>query len=161
MEPRPLELIRLLNLQPHPEGGYYRQIYRSENQVLRGIDGVERRALTTIYFLLTAGSCSRWHKVLADEVWHHYEGAALELLSFPPDGANLVSHRLGPLAQGSSPVHVVPAGWWQAARPLGAYALVGCTVAPGFEFEDFTLLADLPEIDRAIPPNFAEFSQFL
>ena len=152
---RPLELIRLLELEPHPEGGFYRRIYRSENSVLREADGVGRRALTSIFYLLTEGSHSRWHRVNADEAWHYYEGAALELLGFAADGTQAFAQQLGPLQQGGSPAHVVPANWWQAARTLGAYTLVGCTVGPGFEFEDFTLLADLPEADRPTPPDFA------
>ena len=104
---------------------------------------------------------SRWHRVLADEAWHHYEGDALQLLSFGPDGSNPISQTLGPLRNGSLPTHVVPAGWWQAARPLGAYALVGCTVGPGFEFEDFTLLAELPKQDRPKIPDIPNFELFV
>ncbi len=158
---RALELVRLLDLQPHPEGGFYRRLYRSGIRVLRREDGVERRALTTIYYLLPEGACSRWHRVLADEVWHHYEGAPLELLSFAADGSQGSIQRLGALTDDASPVHVVPAGWWQAARTLGAYSLVGCTVGPGFEFEDFTLLASLPEHERPASPGLADFARFL
>ncbi len=122
---------------------------------------MERRALTTIYYLLPEETCSRWHSVGADETWHHYEGALLELLSFAADGSSPCVYRLGPLADGASPVHVVPAGWWQAARTLGAYSLVGCTVGPGFEFEDFTLLADLPEGERPFPSGLADFALFI
>jgi len=161
MHPRAEELIRLLDLEPHPEGGYYRRIYKSESLVLRGKDGIERRALTSIYFLLTEGCVSRWHRVNADEAWHHYEGAILELLSFSADGSVGFSHQLGPLLEGGSPAHVVPAGWWQAARPLGAYSFVGCTVGPGFEFEDFTLVAELPEESRPVPPVISDFALFL
>ena len=161
MHPRAAELICLLDLEPHPEGGYYRRIHRSESRVLREADGTRRRALTSIYYLLTEGSLSRWHRVLADEAWHHYEGAPLELLGFAADVPHNFLHRLGPLQEGGSPAYVVPAGWWQAARPLGAYSLVGCTVGPGFEFEDFTLLADLPEEERPAYPSFLDFALFL
>ena len=161
MNPRALELIRLLDLRPHPEGGFYRRIHYSGNRVLRQSDRVKRRALTSIYYLLPEGACSRWHRVWADEAWHHYEGAPLELLSFAADGSNLSVHRLGPLDSGAAPVHVVPAGCWQAARSLGDYSLVGCTVGPGFEFEDFTLLSDLPESERPTPAGFADFLLFL
>ena len=161
MHPRAAELIHLLDLEPHPEGGYYRRIHRSESRVLREADGIGRRALTSIYYLLTEGSLSRWHRVCADEAWHHYEGAPLELLVFEADGSLTSSHRLGPLLEGDTPAYVVPAGWWQAARPLGAYSLVGCTVGPGFEFADFTLLADLPEEERPASPSFADFELFL
>ena len=161
MHPRAEELIRSLDLEPHPEGGFYRRIHQSESRVLREADDAVRRALTSIYYLLPEGSISRWHRVFADEAWHHYEGAAVDLLSFAPDGSNALSQLLGPLQQGVAPACVVPAGWWQAARPLGAYVLVGCTVGPGFEFEDFTLLADLPEADRPAPSGFADFELFL
>ncbi len=158
---RSLELIRLLGLEPHPEGGYYRRIHRSDTIVQRQEDRAERRALTSIFYLLPEGSISRWHRVLADEAWHHYEGEGVELLSFAPDGSSPSSQTLGPLQKGSQPAYVVPAGWWQAARPLGAYALVGCTVGPGFEFEDFKLLADLPENDQPKTPKIADFALFL
>ena len=161
MTPRALELIRLLGLQPHPEGGFYRRIYGSNNRVLRKTDRAERRALTSIYYLLPEGSLSRWHRVLSDEAWHYYEGAPLELLSFAADGSSASIHRLGPLETNSEPVHIVPAGWWQAARSLGDYSLAGCTVGPGFKFEDFLLLADLPESEKPVLPAGADFTVFL
>jgi predicted cupin superfamily sugar epimerase len=135
---RAAALIRTLDLQPHPEGGYYRETFRS---ALRqpGPRG-ERAASTAIWFLLQAGEVSRWHRVLADECWHWYEGGKLELLQCERPGSPVTAQRLGPVAADSLPQCVVPAGWWQAARPLGAYALVGCTVAPGFDFADFALL---------------------
>ncbi len=135
---RAAELIRLLDLQPHPEGGHYRETFRS---ALRqpGPRG-ERAASTAIWFLLEAGQVSRWHRVLADECWHWYEGAELELLQCEAPGAPITFQRLGPVADDRIPQRVVPAGWWQAARPLGAHTLVGCTVAPGFDFADFTML---------------------
>jgi len=161
MDPRAQQLIRLLDLQPHPEGGFYRRIHASDSRIVRNADGAGRCALTSIYYLLPAGACSRWHRVLSDEAWHHYEGAPLELLSFAADGSRPSVHRLGPFQAGAEPAHVVPAGWWQAARPLGDYCLVGCTVGPGFEFEDFTLLADLPASERPKPSELADFSLFL
>lgn len=142
---RAAELIALLGLEPHPEGGFYREVFRSASRV--ALDGRgERSALTTIYFLLPAGAQSRWHRVDSDEVWHFYEGDPLELLELDASGTTLARHRLGPIGEGNAaPVRTIPAGAWQAARPLGAYALVGCTVGPGFEFADFRMLAD----DRA------------
>lgn len=135
---RPAELITALGLQPHPEGGHYVETFRSAH-VLATAAG-SRNASTAILFLLTAGSCSRWHRVSSDEAWHWHEGGPLELLLCPAPGAALTRLRLGPVATDTRPQAVVPAGWWQAARPLGEYALVGCTVAPGFDFADFTLL---------------------
>jgi len=143
MSARSDTLVRLLDLAPHPEGGCYRELFRSAERVARG-DGVTRDALTTIYFLLVAGTHSRWHRVSADEVWHHYEGAPLELLCIDPALARLRVVRLGPVDDTTRPVHTVPAGWWQAARTTGDYTLVGCTVGPGFDFADFALLDDRP-----------------
>jgi predicted cupin superfamily sugar epimerase len=130
LHPRAQDLIELLALRPHPEGGWFRQVYKSEERVTRRSDGADRSALTTIYFILVEGTSSAWHRVLSDEAWHFYEGDPLELLIRGQEPVILdETHR----------VHVVPAGAWQAARPLGAYALVGCTVGPGFEFEDFAM----------------------
>ncbi len=137
-------LIRSLALRPHPEGGHYAEVYRSPRAVTPDDRGLTRAAVTTIYFLLTAGECSRWHRVLADEVWHFYEGGPLELWVLAEAGAAAERVVLGPVGADARPVAVVPAGAWQAARPLGDYALAGCTVAPGFDFADFTLLADSP-----------------
>jgi predicted cupin superfamily sugar epimerase len=130
MNERARELIETLALQPHPEGGWYRQVYRSEEKVTRLRDGAERAALTTIYFLLVEGTYSAWHRVASDEVWHFYEGDALELLIRDTPAVHL---------DAANRVHVIPAGVWQAARPLGAYTLVGCTVGPGFDFADFEM----------------------
>ena len=104
---------------------------------------VERAALTSIYFLLAAGEFSRWHRVMSDEIWHYHEGDAIELMLFDDRGMRRL--QLGPVAGETRPTIVVPAGVWQAARTTGAYTLVGCTVAPGFEFADFSLLADAPD----------------
>lgn len=141
------ELIALLGLGPHPEGGFYREVFRSASRVTTADTRGARSALTTIYFLLRESTHSRWHQVDSDEVWHFYEGDPLELLELDTAGQSLVRHRLGPAdGTGQLPVHTIPAGAWQAARPLGAYTLVGCTVGPGFDFADFHMLAD----DRAL-----------
>jgi predicted cupin superfamily sugar epimerase len=130
LHPRAQHLIESLALGPHPEGGWYRQVFKSAERVTRLADGAERSALTTIEFLLVEGTSSAWHRVQSDEVWHFYEGDPLELLIRGEAPIVLdAEHR----------VHVVPARAWQAARPLGAYTLVGCTVGPGFEFEDFEM----------------------
>lgn len=135
---RAAELIRLLELRPHPEGGHYRETFRAPLAV-PGPRG-PRAASTAIWFLLMAGESSRWHRVLSDECWHWHEGAPLDLLLCPGAGAPVAIHRLGPVdAAGTRPQHVVPAGCWQAAVPRGGHVLVGCTVAPGFDFADFSL----------------------
>jgi predicted cupin superfamily sugar epimerase len=130
-------------LQPHPEGGFYRELFRSSSVVMPADGREPRAALTTIYFLLTAETWSRWHRVRSDEAWHLYEGGPLELLELDLSTHLLERHRLAPIGDGDdAPAHVVAAGRWQAARCLGDYALMGCTVGPGFDFADFRLLRD-------------------
>ena len=135
---RAAELIAALDLQPHVEGGHYRRFYTAA--AAHG----ERPALSAIHFLLAAGEVSAWHAVDAEEAWHYTEGGPLELMIYRPAERRLERHRLGPLTQDGVPACVVPAGAWQAARPLGEYTLVTCTVAPAFEFGGFRLLADEP-----------------
>jgi len=142
-------LIADLDLRVHPEGGYYKELHRSALTVERQ-DGARRPALTTIYFLMVAGETSHWHRVAADEIWHFYEGDPLELAVASPDATRISAARLGPLAADGAPVRIVPAGWWQSARSLGTFTLVGCSVGPGFEFADFTLLRDLGSADAAL-----------
>lgn len=137
------EVARLLGLAPHPEGGFYRETFRAP-----AADG-ERAASTAIYYLLPEGEASAWHRVDADEVWHHYAGAPLELTLW--DGRERRVVRLGTdLAAGESPQAVAPAGVWQAARPLGGWVLAGCTVAPAFEFAGFEMAP--PGWEPILPP---------
>lgn len=136
------EIIAKLGLIPHPEGGFYAEMFRSPDRVMLA-DGRDRTSCTAIYYLLPAGSFSALHRVAADEIWHHYGGSPLELVTISPEGTS-GSVKLGPaLAAGQVPQAVVPAGVWQGARPIEdarfKYSLVGCTVAPGFEFEDFEM----------------------
>jgi predicted cupin superfamily sugar epimerase len=127
------ELIAQLGLKPHPEGGWYHERFRHVP------DGGGRGDMTAIYFLLKAGERSHWHRVDAIEIWHHYTGAPLEL-SIAREGARPERHRLGSdFARGEQPQIVVPKGAWQAARSLGDWTLVGCTVSPAFEFAGFEL----------------------
>ena len=128
------DLVRLLDLVPHPEGGWYRETFRDP-----ATDGNGRSRSTLIYFLLGTGDVSEWHRVDAVEVWHWYAGAPL-VLTLSPDGHDAEAHHLGPsFPTGQRPQCVVPAGWWQTATSLGAWTLVGCTVAPGFDFKGFEL----------------------
>jgi predicted cupin superfamily sugar epimerase len=130
-------LIAALGLQPHPEGGHYRETWRAEAR-----DG-ERSPGSAIYYLLQAGAGSGWHRIDAAEVWHWYAGAALELRLAPASGED-PAHRLvlGPdLEAGQRPQLVVQAGDWQASASLGDWTLVGCTVSPAFEFRSFELAA--------------------
>lgn len=129
--------IARLGLTPHPEGGHYREFFRSRDTV-RTNDGRTRAALTAIHFLLPRGAHSRWHEVHADEQWTFLAGEPLELLLVTRQ-AGLERVRLGPLPA-AVPSHVVPAGAWQAARTRTGPTLVTCTVGPGFDFADFRLL---------------------
>lgn len=127
------EVIRLLGLQPHPEGGHYRQTFRDP-----ATDASGRAASTAIYYLLADGEISRWHRVDAAEAWHWHAGAPLTLSI--ADAAGRRALRLGAdLAAGERPQAVVPAGVWQQAESLGAWTLVSCTVAPGFRFQGFEM----------------------
>ncbi|MFZ9882476.1 MAG: cupin domain-containing protein [Phycisphaerales bacterium] len=127
------DIIKVLDLRPHPEGGFYRETWRE-----RTADG-SRGAGTAIYFLLPAGVENRWHRVDAAEIWHFYAGGPLELLIAEGDGA-AVSHVLGPsIFDGERPQIEVPAHAWQKARSIGPWTLVGCTVSPAFEFERFEI----------------------
>ena len=129
------EIVALLDLKPHPEGGHYRETWRADAQ-----EGA-RASGTAIYFLLAEGERSHWHRVDAAEIWHWYAGAALEL-EISADGKDRDTYRLGPgLASGGLPQIIVPPDAWQTARTLGAWTLVGCTVSPGFEFSGFELAA--------------------
>ena len=142
MHSRAAELIAELRLQPHPEGGFYRETFRSRTTVTPTDGRGPRASVTTIYFLLTAETISRWHRVSSDEVWNLYEGGPLELLELDVAARQLSRHVLGAVdGSAHAPVHVVAAGTWQAARSIGEYALMGCTVGPGFEFADFELMS--------------------
>jgi predicted cupin superfamily sugar epimerase len=138
------EIISRLGLQPHPEGGFYAETFRSPLRVTLP-DGRERAACTAIHFLLRAGEFSAWHRVSSDEIWHFHGGTPLELVTLDPEskvGRVLLG---GDLSGGERTHHVVPAGHWQAARPDGesgegeGHTLVVCTVSPGFNFSDFEM----------------------
>jgi predicted cupin superfamily sugar epimerase len=129
------EVISLLELQPHPEGGHYRQTFR-DSRVLEG----GRPASTAIYFLLARGERSHWHKVDAVEAWHYHAGSPLLLEVAATVHGPIERFILGcDLVRGHRPQAIVPAEAWQAAQSLGDWTLVGCTVAPGFEFAGFEL----------------------
>lgn len=126
-------IIERLGLSEHPEGGYYREIYRSPLKV--SARGLERRALTCIYYLLPRGSFSAFHRLRSDEIWHFLEGSVLRLHCLDRGGLQTVD-----LGAGKDLQQAIAAGTWFAAEVVGGeYSLAGCTVAPGFEFEDFEL----------------------
>jgi predicted cupin superfamily sugar epimerase len=153
--------VEKLALLPHPEGGFYKETYRSPVEAnFAGFDG-SRNAVTGIYFLLTKDNFSAFHKIESDEMWHFYAGDSLEIYRFSPQG-DLEIINLGlDLEQGEVPQAVVPKDCWFASRVKsgGDYALVGCTVAPGFDFQDFELAnrADLLKLY----PQFTEIIEQL
>lgn len=135
------EIIRLLGMKAHPEGGHYAETYRTA--------GDDRAASTAIYYLLQADEVSAWHRVDADEHWLWHAGGPLALTLSPPDGKGAAAQTLGPdLRAGQRPQVTVPTNHWQTAESLGAWTLVSCIVAPGFEFAGFELAPDdwRPEI---------------
>ncbi|MBY6119462.1 cupin domain-containing protein [Mameliella alba] len=134
------EIIALLGLSPHPEGGHYKQTWEAD------AGSGERAPGTCIYFLLKGEERSHWHRVDAGEIWHYYAGSPLRLMRSATDNGPRDDMVLGPdLARGQRPQGIVEAGHWQAAQSLGDWTLVGCTVSPGFRFEGFELAA--PEFD--------------
>ncbi|WP_144147685.1 cupin domain-containing protein [Paraburkholderia sp. BCC1884] len=152
------ELIRRFDLKPHPEGGFFNETYRSEQRVTRA-DGLAqtRSASTAIYYLLCDGAHSAWHRIQSDEVWHFYAGEPLNVHVLDESGT-LITHKLGNALTHPDAVFqaVVPAGWWFAAECAdpATFALVGCTVAPGFEFSEFEL-ADVGALEAQHPLHAA------
>jgi len=143
------EWIHCLELTPHPEGGYYRETYRSDGSISKeslpkGMDG-ERSFGTAIYFLLAAGQVSRWHQILSDELWFFHAGAPLEVIVLQPDGGEQKIHLGLDISGGQMPQAMVPARSWFGSRLLrgqGDFSLVSCTVSPGFDFRDFRLASE-------------------
>uniref|UniRef100_A0A914WRW7 DUF985 domain-containing protein n=1 Tax=Plectus sambesii TaxID=2011161 RepID=A0A914WRW7_9BILA len=137
----PAAIIKTFRMKPNPEGGWYAESYRDDSYK------ESRGRSSAIYFLLTKDNSSRWHRLKDSvEIWHFYAGSPV-LLQMNPDGGDVVKKRLGPnLPTGERPQVAVPAGWWQTAESLGDWTLVGCTVTPGFDPEQF----ELAEIERMI-----------
>ncbi|MGV6810104.1 MAG: cupin domain-containing protein [bacterium] len=162
-------LIEQYQLQAHPEGGYFREVYRATQTVQSTRVNATRQAATHIYFLLTAGQFSRFHRVQHDELWHFYAGAPLRLLTYHQQDQAIHERYLGqqpdPKAHETTDrqppcdyMVLVPAGDFQAAESTGAYSLVGCTVAPGFDFADFAFLSPTEaNTMRADFPNYQRF----
>lgn len=155
------ELINQLNLQPHPEGGFFREVYRSASAVQAFEPAETRSAVTTILFLLKQGQYSRLHQITSDEIWHFYEGDPLELVWGTLDGTPYARRLLGPVADQQLPVLIVPANDWQAARTLGEYTLVGCTVAPGFEFRNFRMLRDYVDDAERVRSRYSDLETMI
>ena len=161
MSDRADELVRELGLAPHPEGGFYREIFRSRRMVRTDDGRSERWAATSIYYLLRGSDTNRWHRVASDEIWHWHEGAPLELHLLDAQVARHKVEPMGPVGGALAPMRVVPAGCWQAVRCTGDFTLAGCIVAPGFEFSDFRLMRDVPEMAARLAQAFPDLSAFL
>jgi predicted cupin superfamily sugar epimerase len=128
------DVIRRLDLKPHPEGGYFRETFRDPLTDANG-----RAVSTAIYYLLGLGEVSEWHRVDATEIWHYHAGAPM-VITLSPNGHDAQARHLGPdLMNGQEPQIIVPANHWQTTTSLGAWTLVGCTVAPGFDFAGFEM----------------------
>ncbi len=148
-------MLKPTDLTEHPEGGRFREVYRSPLRITRG-DGATKTALTHIYFSLARGEKSRFHKVIGDEIWNLYRGSGLYLYVW--DGSERPPVRIALSAETNCFCHVVPSGHWQAAEPMtgqiaGKIAddvLVGCSVAPGFDFADFELIEPTSETARRL-----------
>ena len=151
-------VIRKYNLIPHPEGGYYREVYRSGLRITSPTINKTRTAATHIYYFLMEKQISRFHKVAHDEIWNFYEGDTLKLITF--NGQEIKQTLLG-IKQKAGYTLVVAAGCYMAAETSGAYSLVGCTVAPGFEFEDMSYLSDDTTDKEKLLTNFPEYKKFI
>ncbi|WP_106477245.1 cupin domain-containing protein [Phytohalomonas tamaricis] len=150
-------LIERYGLTPHPEGGHYRQVYQASQSVYSTAACDQRAAVTHIYFMLMHGEVSRFHKVLHDELWHVYEGAPIRLIRYQQSHVEetVIGAGCGDYCA------VVPGGCYQAAESTGDYTLVGCTVAPGFEFDDFSFLSDAADDALPVDMHHAVLHRFL
>lgn len=156
------QLIDKLNLLQHPEGGFFREVYRSEDEfaaeVLPSRFAGNRTASTAIYYLLTAKDFSAFHRIQSDEIWHFYAGDPLEIYVIHPDGT-LEIKRLHATSEVALPMQIVPFGSWFAAKTTGAYTLSGCTVSPGFDFADFEM-ANASQLMQQFPQHRSWIQQF-
>ena len=151
------QLIKKYDLFVHPEGGYYKEVFRSETKVASPIHNQLRNAVTHIYFLLGEKDISRFHKVLHDEIWNFYDGAPIRLVRF--DNKQVTEEIIGP--DSSQYVCIIKGGCYQAAESTGDYTLVGCTVAPGFDFKDFSFLKDNKNDLEHFDSFYSKYAKFL
>ena len=150
-------LIDKYKLVPHPEGGYYAVVYESKQAVTSPVVNKDRKAITHIYFLLLKGQVSLFHKVAHDEIWNFYEGDPIKIIKY--SGTQVEEAIIG--SGCIDYAAIVEGGVYQAAQSTGAYSLVGCTVAPGFEFEDFSFLRDEFENKEKLLKNFPGYLKFI
>jgi uncharacterized protein len=151
------KLIDKYNLIEHPEGGYYREVYRSK-QILKPYDSKEKKsAITHIYFLLLKGQISRFHKIIQDEIWTYYKGSPLKIIKY--DTFEVKEEIIG--YNSGNFFSIIKGGTFQSAECLGDYSLVGCTVSPGFEFKDFSFLSDYPSLKEKLLTDHSDYKKFL
>jgi len=150
-------LIEKYKLKPHPEGGYYSEVYRSNQTVKSEVAKDNRNTVTHIYFLLKKGQFSRFHRVLHDEIWNFYEGAPLKIIEF--DGDVLEENIIG--QENESYFSVVKGGIFQAAESTGEFSFVGCSVAPGFDFKDFSFLDDEIETLKELRKKYSKYDYLI
>lgn len=151
-------IIKKYNLIPHPEGGYYREIFRSKTQITSPAVNKKRTTATHIYFFLLEKQISKFHKVVHDEIWSFYQGDALKVIIFEGETAKetIIGHR-----QKDGYTVIIPGGCYQAAESIGEYSLVGCTVAPGFEFEDMSFLYQDESNKSKLLKSHPEYKKFI
>lgn len=159
------KLIKHLGLQPHPEGGFYREVYRSVERIpataLAEKYGGERNVCTSIYFMLTSDTFSAFHRINQDEIWHFYQGAPIDLHLISPEGKHSLIKVGHNFEAGEIPQAIVPAHYWFAAEITGksSFSLVGCTVSPGFDFKDFEL-ANRASLTQTFPQHQTLIEKF-
>ena len=148
MDKKSSEIIKQFKLLPHPEGGWFREIFRSDSYITRK-DGQKRNNITGIYYMLHKNDISTWHRVnSADEIWIHLKGAPLNLWCLDDGNKKLRKLRI----DSNNPIEMIPSGYWQAAKSIGAFTLTSCFVGPGFDFLDFEMLRN---VDPSLRPNKA------
>jgi len=161
MVDRSKELIKLFQLSKHPEGGYFREVYRSDKIGKIDTYGNKRNWMTGIYFLLTENDISRFHRIKHDEIWHFYEGAPVTLTEIHPDSLDINTVTIGQPGPLLTYTHCVKGNVWQSAYSHGPYSLIGCTVGPGFEFEDFEMMNQCKEAKASILSKYPELEKYI
>ncbi len=155
------ELIKVLGLQEHSEGGYFKETFRSRLNILSPTVNDTRSAMTDIYFLLKKGQVSRFHQVRHDEVWNFYEGSPVQLYDYDPATEKMHIVLLGAMPQCDGYKYVIAGDHWQAAVSRGDYSLVGCIVAPGFDFRDFAFFAQNSNVKENLLLRYPELERFI
>lgn len=158
---RAKKLIELFQLSKHPEGGFFREVYRSEKKGKIDSYGNERNWMTGIYFLLNENDISRFHRIKHDEIWHFYEGAPVTLTEIDPNTLDINVVTIGQPGPLLTYTHCVKGNTWQSAYSHNPYSLIGCTVGPGFEFEDFEMMTHCKEVKAAVVSKYPDLEKYI